>query len=138
MSVFFTDRDLGKAFPDVLKASGIAVEPHHEHFRHDTPDEEWIPSVARRGWVAITRDRHIRYKPNELKAVREAQLGLIVLVGKVPTGELARNFVLTADRIERFLARTDQPFIAKVFRASTAELASNPDAAGRIELWWPK
>jgi hypothetical protein len=27
------------------------------------------------------------------------------------------------------------PFIAKVYRASPAELTKNPSAAGRIELW---
>lgn len=31
-----------------------------------TPDEEWIPVIAARRWLIITRDRHIHEKPAEL------------------------------------------------------------------------
>ena len=64
--VFFTDRDLGKRFPEILRAAGLTVERHADHFAHDCPDEDWLQSVGRRGWIAITHDSRIRYKPNEL------------------------------------------------------------------------
>lgn len=31
---------------------------------------DWLSVVGERGWVALTRDTRIRYKPNELAAVR--------------------------------------------------------------------
>ena len=37
--VFFTDRDLGKRFPAILRDAGLTVERHADHFAHDCPDE---------------------------------------------------------------------------------------------------
>jgi hypothetical protein len=50
--VFFTDRDLGLAFPNILKAAGLEVEIHQNHFAPNTPDEVWLRETARLGWVA--------------------------------------------------------------------------------------
>ncbi len=136
--VFFTDRDLGLQFPDILRAAGLRVERHADHFAPDCPDEEWLEAVGGRGWVAVTHDARIRHKPNELAAVTESHIGLLVVVGKVPHAELARSFVATSRRILRFLASHERPFIAKVYRPSPHELARNPNAPGRIELSWPR
>jgi hypothetical protein len=62
---------------------------------------------------------------------------LLVIVGKAPFPVLAASFVATRERIEAFLERTPAPFIAKVYRATPAQLAANPAAAGRIERWYP-
>jgi hypothetical protein len=51
--VFFTDRDLGKRFPEILSAAGLLVEPHSDHFQPSTPDEEWLETVGRRGWIEL-------------------------------------------------------------------------------------
>jgi hypothetical protein len=67
--VYFTDRDLGKRFPEILAAAGLNVERHGDHFAPDTPDEVWLEKVGKRGWIALTHDRRIRYKPNERNAV---------------------------------------------------------------------
>ncbi len=37
-----------------------------------TPDQDWIPTVAKRGLVVITRDRKISERTAEKKAVRDA------------------------------------------------------------------
>ena len=63
--IFFTDRDLGRSFPEILEDAGLQVRKHADLFRHDAADEEWLVEVGNRGWFAISRDRHIRYKPNE-------------------------------------------------------------------------
>ena len=34
-------------------------------------DPDWIPEVAARGWLIVTRDSMIIQNPNELPAVRE-------------------------------------------------------------------
>jgi hypothetical protein len=135
--VFFTDRDLGKQFPGILRSAGLTVERHADHFRHDCSDEEWLAEVGRRGWIAITHDRRIRYKPNELAAVVQNQVPLLVIVGSVPFPQLAQGFVSTYGRIEKFIAAHAPPYIAKVYRPSASELAKDAAAPGRIELWYP-
>jgi hypothetical protein len=60
--VYFTDRDLGKRFPEILKSAGLTVERHADHFTHDTADEVWLEAVGKRGWIALTYDRRIHLK----------------------------------------------------------------------------
>ena len=136
--VFFTDRDLGSLFPKILKSAGFAVERHRDHFLPECPDEDWLAEVGRREWVALTHDARIRYKPNELAAVIRHRVRLLVLVGKAPFRDLAASFVATRRRIEAFLEDAPPPVIAKVYRATPAQLAQNPSAPGRIERWYPK
>ena len=44
--VFFTDRDLGNRFPDILSSAGLRVERHRDHFKPAISDEEWLAAVA--------------------------------------------------------------------------------------------
>ena len=136
--VFFTDRDLGKKFPDILRATGLRVERHMDHFRHDTSDEEWLREIGERGWIAVTHDGRIRYKPNELATVMQHGVALLVIVGHSPYAELARSFLATKGRILNFIERYKPPYIAKVYRPPPGDVASDPSSPGRIELWHPK
>jgi len=47
--VYFTDRDLGKRFPEILRSGGLTVERHGDHFAPDTADEVWLEAVGKRG-----------------------------------------------------------------------------------------
>ena len=72
--IYFTDRDLGKRFGEILKSGGLTVERHDDHFAPDTSDEVWLAEVGKRGWIALTHDSRIRYKPNERDAVMRTAL----------------------------------------------------------------
>jgi hypothetical protein len=135
---YFTDRDLGKQFGEILKAGGLAVERHSDHFAPDTSDDVWLAEVGRRGWIALTHDKRIRYKPNERDAVMRHGVGLLVIVGAAPFPDLARAFVATLPAIEHFLDSHAPPFIAKVYRPSPSSTVRRADVSGRVELWYPK
>jgi hypothetical protein len=135
LPVFFSDRDLGKQFPRILHDAGISVKAHHEHFAHDTEDDVWIREVATQGWIALTHNERIRYTPNEIKAVFDSGLAMIILVGHTTTTDLATNFVNTLPKIEEFLQQQAPPFIAKVYRPSPGRSGRQGPASGRIELW---
>lgn len=64
--VYFTDRDLGKRFPETLSAAGVTVERHLDLFAPDGPDEQWLEYCGRNNRIAITHNERIRYTPNEL------------------------------------------------------------------------
>jgi hypothetical protein len=123
--VFFTDRDLGKRFPEILRSASFTVERHADHFAHDCPDEVWLEQIGRRGWIAITHDGSIRYKPNELAAVMQYRVALMVMIGKATYPELANTFVATRERILAFLDQHKPPFIAKVYRPVDADRKLN-------------
>lgn len=136
--VYFTDRDLGKQFPALLADAGLRVERHVDLFTPEGSDEQWLEHCGTNGRVAISHNARIRYVPNELEAVKRFKVALIIVVGQVPTADLARNFVHSVHRIEAFLAAHTPPFIAKVYRPTHAELMKTEAAAGRIELWYPR
>jgi hypothetical protein len=135
--VFFTDRDLGKQFPGILRNAGLNVERHCDHFQPDTSDDTWLAVVGQRGWVALSHDKRIRYKPNERAAVLTHRVRLLIIVGTVPFPLLAESFVATRHRIEAFLDQHQTPLIAKVYRASPKAIRKNPHAPGRVQYWYP-
>jgi PIN like domain len=135
--VYFTDRDLGKRFAEILGSGGLTVERHHDHFASDATDEVWLEEISKRGWIALSHDRHIRYKPNERDAVISHGVGLLVIVGKAPFPDLARSFVNSISAVENFLHRHKPPFIAKVYRPTPAEIARRNNAPGHVEHWYP-
>lgn len=134
--VYFTDRDLGKRFPDILTATGLTVERHHALFPPDGSDEQWLEHCGRNGRIAITHNERIRYTPNELAAVVQHRVALLVVVGKAPLAILAQNFVDTLPRIEEFVDHHEPPYIAKVYRPATLGKGAKP--SGTIALWYPK
>ena len=135
--IFFTDRDLGKQFPARLRTAGLVVERHADHFAPNAPDTDWLPAVGQRGWIVITHDERIRYKANELAAVVQHRVAMLLVVGHAPYAVLAEHFVHTLARIEAFVAAHAPPYIAKVHRPTPSELARQAGAPGSIRLWYP-
>lgn len=70
-----------------------------------TPDSEWIPAVAREGWLIITRDGRIRERRAEIAAVRDNDARMVALSGREATGVWAQLEILMSQwrRIESLL-----------------------------------
>src|SRR3990172_7030775 len=73
-ATFFIDRDLGRRFPEMLRAHGLRVEIHDDHFPQEQKpaDHVWIEMTASRGWVAVTHDASIRHTSRSREAVIES------------------------------------------------------------------
>ena len=66
----FLDRNLGKhKVANRLRSEGMVVEVHDDHLSPDAPDEDWFALVGSKNWLAITKDRNIRYRTAELEAI---------------------------------------------------------------------
>ena len=122
-------------FGTTLREAGLNVVLHDDHFDERTTDLEWIPAIAERGWVAITKDDRIRYRPLEKALVISSGARVLLLTGKADLREHAANVVRSIARVERFVARTPAPWFAKLRRPSPAESARRPDAPGSLERW---
>jgi hypothetical protein len=70
-----------------------------------TSDSEWIPDVAKRGWLIVTRDNRIQERRAEVAAVRENDARLVALSGREATGVWAQLEILMSQwrRIEALL-----------------------------------
>ncbi len=135
--IFFTDRDLGALFPRIVSEAGLRVEKHDDHFADNhTSDDTWLRMVGQRGWLAISKDKRIRYRQNERDAVMEAGVGLFLVVGRACHRALAENFVACIHKIQNFLNKHDPPSIAKVYQPPPSKqkrLGSRKK--GRVELY---
>jgi len=77
---YFVDRSLGrKVLVTHLRAHGLQVEAHDDHFAADTTDAEWLGAVGRRGWVVLTKDKAIRRNTLEREALLEANVACFML-----------------------------------------------------------
>lgn len=132
--VFFTDRDLGRQFPLILREADLSVEPHDNHFPQVTADVDWLSVVGERGWVVLTHDRRIRYTRAERDILMRAGVRLFVLIGQEPTARLARNFLNTLPRVRSFLERHVDPFIARIYMAR-GEGALDRGKSGSVKMW---
>jgi hypothetical protein len=99
--VTFTDRDLGKRFAEILRSGDLTVERHADHFAPDASDE-----ICRRAWIALTDDRRIRYKPNELDAVMRHGVALVVIIGAARFLNLAYRLSTACSALKVFLPGT--------------------------------
>lgn len=117
-AVLFIDRNLGRhVVANALRAAGIPCEIHDDHLPQDAPDEVWLSLVGRKGWVAIGRDKNIRYRSAEEVALQHARARLIVIRAKHATGEdIAELLIAHINRIYRFVDKHDAPFIAGIAR----------------------
>ena len=115
---FFADRNLGvKIFPAILRAEGIVVHLHQDHFPQDAADVDWMPEVARRGWPILSPDIRISRDRLEVEAIMTSGAAVFCLAGGHLTAEeKAHNVLRCLPQISSILERTPRPFIAKVYQ----------------------
>jgi hypothetical protein len=92
-------------------------------FGPDTPDEEWLRLVGQKGWTAITHDKGIGRKPNELAALREANVRAFVLAskGSLKGDEITGILMDALPQIFTFVDKFKPPFIAKIYRGGSVK-----------------
>jgi PIN like domain len=73
-----------------------------------TPDEDWIPEVARRGWLIITRDSRIQEHRAEVAAVRDNGARMIALASRDAGGTWAQLEIFFT-QWRRIEATLDEP-----------------------------
>ena len=112
---FYIDVCLGKTVADALKAAGATVEIHLDNFAQDVEDTTWIPRVAARGWVILTKDKNIRRRHGEREATLLAQARMFTLSsGGMRGAVMADLFVRNLDAMETLALAMEPPFLAIV------------------------
>lgn len=117
---FFTDRDLGKLVPRILRENGLAVERYFDHFPESVkvPDNEWLAFVAERRWVALSHDDNIRRDREAVRTIMESKGRLFILRGAVTSRELASIFLDAIDSVLDLVEENHhQAFIANIRRS---------------------
>jgi len=92
-----------------------------------TFDTVWIPAVAQRGWLIVTRDSRIQERRAEIAAVRDNGAKLLALASSDAKGTWAQlEVLLTLWRSIDALADQAGPFIYSASRTSLRPIAIAP------------
>jgi hypothetical protein len=81
-------------------------------------DQDWIPEVGARGWLVITKDKKIRTRPEERRAVKENNVGCFILNYRQPLNrwEILKLVTSKLDEMEEKFANTPRPFMYLIDR----------------------
>jgi hypothetical protein len=126
--VYYLDANLdGPELVKRLREAGMPCEAHRDHFAPDAEDEAWIPAIARRGWIIVTRDFAIKRRPTEREAWSTANATVIMMRGEKLSAADMSTILLTAHahgRLDNYIAKRMPPMIIYL----------NPDGQLRAHL----
>jgi hypothetical protein len=116
--MIFIDRSVPKGVADALKKVREDVRWLEDEFQHDTKETVWLQEIGRRGWLVVSRDKKIRTRPGERRALLDAAVGCFIVAQKqnLTRWEYLKLLAATLDEMERVFASTERPFIYTVGR----------------------
>jgi hypothetical protein len=92
-------------------------------FDEATTDEAWLPIVAARGWVILTKDKRISRRPLERQAIINAGAAAFVLTGGDMRGvDVAEAFARALPTMIRCWRKRARPFLATVSAAGAVTM----------------
>jgi predicted nuclease of predicted toxin-antitoxin system len=113
--VYYLDANLdGPELVAGLRMAGMSCEPHRKHFAADADDVVWIPTIAARGWVIVTRDFAIQRRPAERDAWTQAKATVVMLRGEKLSADAMIQMLLSAhanDRMDNYITKRRPPMI---------------------------
>jgi PIN like domain len=65
---------MGRSLGRRLAAEGLRVILHDDEFEQGTPDQEWLSVVGAHGWIELTKESRLRFRPLEREALIAAIL----------------------------------------------------------------
>lgn len=122
--IFYLDECLGgnKVYSALARA-GVNVELHSAHFKRGTPDEEWLRVIGEKQWVLLTQDKRIKYRKNEILALRSYCVRAFIVVARGLRGEEIGQLIIDSmPKVLRILKNTHPPLVAVISRSSVVEL----------------
>lgn len=112
---FFVDNNLSEHLARGMAEFGEDVVHLKRFFADDTDDAVWLARIGAEGWCLITRDDRVRFRPAELTALKEHQVGAFFLGGKNRNRcELIQQLVKNWPQMKELAGRTRRPFAFRV------------------------
>ena len=113
---YFFDNNLSPALVESLEALGEQAVHLRNEFPVTTADTVWIPAVASRGWILVTRDKKIRTKRAEIEALHRSGLSAFFFTQRHDPDlwGWAELVVLRWREIQGFASAHKRPFIAGI------------------------
>jgi len=112
---FFFDNNLSAKLAHGMREFGEDVVHLTDHFPQNAVDSEWLPFVGEHALVLVTRDEKIRWKPAELRAVKNFKVGAFFLGGKkLDRCQLIQQIVRNWPRMKEIARSERRPFAIRI------------------------
>lgn len=119
ITLFLDRTHQGKVMVQFLKAMGMCVEVHRDHFAQDEADHLWIPVCAKRGWVIISGDKGIEKAALNVEAVTNSAAKVFLLTNNNLKGvEWAACIITGREKMKTIVGENDGPFFARVTKGN--------------------
>lgn len=111
--MIFVNGSMPRSVADELRNIGKDARAKIELFPKDTKDSVWLRAVGQNGWLAITRDGNIRFRPGEKQAIIDYRVGCFIFTYKndLKKEEIVELVLKHIDKMERAFRTTPRPFI---------------------------
>ena len=86
---FYVDETYGPGLVGLLQGISLHAVTYRDadDISAGDPDVAWIPTVARREWIAVSSDKRLRSRRAERQAIQNARLRLLVIAARNATEE---------------------------------------------------
>jgi hypothetical protein len=110
------DRNIPIAVSRAVALVRDDIKIHDEHFPRDIKDQELLRELGARDWAFVTRDKNIRRKPAEVRALREAGVRAFVLTaaGNFTRWQLLETLVRRWEDMVRYATSNHGPYLIGV------------------------
>jgi hypothetical protein len=120
--IVYLDENLDNCKPimDALSVSKIKFERHTAHFPRGEDDDVWLPFVAARSWVVVTKDKRNRYNDLEREAIRRSRVREFYFAGGNFTGaEMASALIFAVPGMKNLCRTFNPPLVGSITRSGT-------------------
>ena len=124
---FFFDTNLSPYLAQAINCLEREGEVVHltEKFPGDTPDEDWLKYVGKNNLILITKDKKIKRRVAELRAIKKYKVRAFVLTCRNRDNwEIALQLIKKWREIKELAAKNIPPFAFKVPFAGKIEKLS--------------
>ena len=111
-----------------MKAANYDVKLLKDEFGAGTPDPDWLPVVAAKGWIIIGKDDRWRYRAEEKQILINAKARTFIFVSKsAKREEIAEAVVAALPKMAQLIASQPPPFIARVLLSGYVGIIYPPE-----------
>lgn len=133
--VFFVDENLGHQFTSALRVGGLKVKAASV-LCPGAKDIEWIPEIARNGWIAITQDK-LKENLEEQVAIAMCGAKVFVLIGDASHRDLAALFLRKIKWVRKQVVSHEEAFIGKIYvDGGSTKIITMADLCSRSKSRW--
>jgi predicted nuclease of predicted toxin-antitoxin system len=117
--VIFVDRSVPRSIATALQQVRDDVRWLEDVFPHNTADPVWLAHCGAQDWLVISRDKKLRTRPAERRAIIEHSVGVFVIASRenLSRWRLLELVVSHLEEMERLFASEAKPFAFSLTRA---------------------